>query len=89
MTTLPLNGQDWTESEQAEIRRQSCVMRPRAGLGISHMDGGDPWCIIYDEQRQRIPLHIARIERQYVVVWREQRVAKTQSVPPSTSPLTG
>jgi hypothetical protein len=39
---------------------------------------GDPWCIIYDQHQQSIILHIARIDRQYVVVWpREQRSTKS------------
>ena len=35
----------------------------------SYTDAGDPWCVIYDRQQHRIILHIARIERRYVVVW--------------------
>ena len=47
-------------------------------LECSHTDVGDPWCIVYDQEEHRIILHIARIERQYVVVWPgENRSAKT------------
>jgi hypothetical protein len=46
-------------------------------LECSQTDAGDPWCIIYDQQ-QGIILHIARMDRQYVVVCpREQRSEKT------------
>ena len=37
-------------------------------MECSHTDAGDPWCIIYDRQEHRIVLHIARIDRRYVVV---------------------
>jgi hypothetical protein len=47
-------------------------------LECSHTDVGDPWCIVYDREEHRIILHIARIERHYVVVWPgENRSAKT------------
>jgi hypothetical protein len=80
MTTRPLRTQDWTESERAEIRRleKVCDAFEHWTLECSHTDIGDPRCIIYDRQDDRIVLHIARIQRQYVVVWpREQRSAKT------------
>ena len=41
----------------------------RWSLDCDHTDAGDPWCVIYDQQHHRIVLHIARIERRYVVVW--------------------
>jgi hypothetical protein len=79
MTTRSLPGQDWTESERAEIRRleKVCDASEHWTLECSQTDIGDPWCIVYDREYRRIILHIARIERQYVVVWpREQRSAK-------------
>jgi len=80
MITRPLPDQDWTESERAEIRRleKVCDASEHWTLECSQTDIGDPWCIVYDREHQRIILHIARIESQYVVVWpREQRSAKT------------
>ena len=38
-------------------------------MECSHTDAGDPWCVIYDQQQHRIILHIARIDRRYVLVW--------------------
>ena len=38
-------------------------------MECSHTDAGDPWCVIYDRREHRIVLHIARIDRRYVVVW--------------------
>jgi hypothetical protein len=80
MTTRPLPDQDWTDSERAEIRRleKVCNASEHWTLECSQTDTGDPWCVVYDREHHRIILHIARIERQYVVVWpREQRSAKT------------
>jgi hypothetical protein len=58
-------------------------------LECSHTDVGDPWCIVYDQEEHRIILHIARIERQYVVVWPgENRSAKT-AIMGSKGPLNG
>ena len=66
----PRNGHDWTDEERAQIRRIEQVCRDVAHweLECSHTDAGDPWCVIYDQQEHRIVLHIARIDRRYVVV---------------------
>ena len=80
MTPLPPSRQDWSESERAELRRLEmvCEATDHWKLECSHTDVGDPWCIVYDQEEHRIILHIARIERQYVVVWPgENRSAKT------------
>jgi hypothetical protein len=80
MAIPPPPGADWTADERAEIRRleQLCHGFQDWDLECSHTDAGDPWCIIYDQHQQSIIFHIARIDRQYVVVWpREQRCEKT------------
>ncbi len=66
----PGNGRDWTEEERAQIRRleEVCQNTAHWKLEYSHTDAGDPWCIIYDQQQHRIVLHIARIDRRYIVV---------------------
>jgi hypothetical protein len=71
MTTVPPSGQDWTNSERAELRRleKLCDASDRWTFECSQTDVGDPWCIIYDPEECRIVLHIARIERHYLVVW--------------------
>ena len=54
------------------------MTHPHWTLECSQTDIGDPWCVVYDREHHRIILHIARIDRQYVVVWpREQRSEKT------------
>jgi hypothetical protein len=37
-------------------------------LECGHAGERDPWCIIYDQPHHRIVIHIARIDRRYVVV---------------------
>ncbi len=66
----PGNGRDWTDEERAQIRRleQVCRDAPHWEMECSHTDAGDPWCVIYDRHEHRIVLHIARIDRRYVVV---------------------
>jgi hypothetical protein len=80
MAIPPRPGSDWTDGEKAEIRQleQLCHASEDWSLECSHTDAGDPWCIIYDQHQQGIILHIARIDRRYVLVWpREQRSEKT------------
>ncbi len=63
-------GGDWTDAEMAEIDRLRAVCQRSQDweLECDHTDAGDPWCIIYDRDRARIVLHIARIDRSYVIV---------------------
>jgi hypothetical protein len=80
MGIVPFPGQDWTADERAEIGRLEKVCEASDGwtLECSHTDAGDPWCIVYDRYDYRIVLHIARINREYVLVWPcEQRSTKT------------
>ena len=67
----PTPGTDLTDDERAQIDRLKALCRRTDAweLECSHTDAGDPWCIVYDRQRHRIMLHIARIDRRYVVVW--------------------
>ena len=67
----PLPGTDWTEDERAHIERLEGLCRSveHWEMECSFTDAGDPWCVIYDRQEDRIVLHIARIDRRYVVVW--------------------
>ena len=36
-------------------------------LECAHTDEGDPWCIVYDRERELVVLHIARIDSRYVM----------------------
>jgi hypothetical protein len=70
MSIVPFPGTDWTNDERAEIRRLElvCDASEEWSLECSHTDAGDPWCVVYDRHQERIILHIARIDRQYVLV---------------------
>jgi hypothetical protein len=40
---------------------------PSWNLTAGQTDEGDPWCIVYDREREQVVLHIARINRRYVM----------------------
>lgn len=80
----PSSGHEWTKYELAEIGRLRKAYESFEGwqLECSHTDEGDPWCIIYDQLNQRPILHVARIDRRYVVAWPAERVSKwTATIP--------
>src|SRR4051794_33754073 len=60
---------DWTEQELCEIDRIRARCSPHSSLELqcSHTDQGDPWCIVFDREREEIILHIARIDCRYVM----------------------
>jgi hypothetical protein len=48
----------------------------------THTNAGDPWCVVYDQWRHRVILHIARTDLQYVVALpREDRTEKKRTMP--------
>ena len=65
----PLPGTNWTDRERAEIDRLEAYCRELGHLGLecTHTDVGDPFCIVYGEHPENVVLHIARIDRRYVV----------------------
>jgi hypothetical protein len=71
----PSPGTDWTEDERTHIGRLETLCRrvEHWEMECSFTDACDPWCVIYDRHEHRIVLHIARIDRRYVVVWPSQR----------------
>ena len=62
---------EWTDGEQREIERlqMKCDRARTWGLECSHTDEGDPWCIIHDIENETVLLHIARIQREYVIAF--------------------
>jgi hypothetical protein len=67
----PPSGVGWTDVELAEIERLKRLCRGPKGweLVCDQSDAGDPWTIIYDRTEERIIVHIARINRRYIVVF--------------------
>jgi len=66
----PKSGQRWTDGERAEMRRLevACQDFSHWQFECDHTDAGDPWCVVYDLQSRQTVLHIARIDRRYIVV---------------------
>jgi hypothetical protein len=67
---LPPMREDWTEAEQIELERLRVDVQDVAfaEFECNHTDEGDPWCVIHDRDNDTIIVHIARINRRYVVV---------------------
>jgi hypothetical protein len=73
----PSAGREWTEAELVEIRRLkgSCERHGHQKLTCDQTDAGDPWCVIYDRTSDNTLLHLARIDRRYVVVFLRNKTA--------------
>jgi hypothetical protein len=73
MSKLAPSGSDWNENEREHIGRLAAVCREAADweMECNRSDAGDPWCIVYDRKRDRTVLHLARIDRRYLIVWPE------------------
>ena len=72
---ISLPRRDWTEAEDAEIARLAKTCATRFQLECSHTDEGDPWCVVRESRSSTIIVHVAKIDRRYVVVFegRSQR----------------
>jgi hypothetical protein len=66
----PIHHGCWSISERVQIDRVRFICEKSSKLEFDggHSDEGDPWCIVYNRQREQVVLHIARIDRWYVVV---------------------
>ena len=67
---VPIRGVRGTRSGQfsrSERIRAECAPLPGFELECAHTDEGDPWCIVYDRERELVVLHIARIDSRYVM----------------------
>jgi hypothetical protein len=65
----PLGGQNWTHEELIELARleTTCHGVDSRQFAFGNTDEGDPWCVIYNQRQQRAEVHVARIDRHYVV----------------------
>jgi hypothetical protein len=59
----------WSIPERIQIERirYVCDKCPQLELDGGQTDEGDPWVLVYDCDREQVVLHIARIERRYVM----------------------
>jgi hypothetical protein len=66
----PKTGDYWNEAELIEIERlqSACKAVNHWQMDCDRTDAGDPWCVVYDREKHTTVVHIARIDRRYVVV---------------------
>ena len=60
----------WSTPEQIQIERirYLCEKCPQLEFDCGQTDEGDPWFIVYDCERNEVAIHIARIDRRYIMV---------------------
>ena len=65
----PLHG-CWSVPERIQIERirYLCEKCPQLEFDGGKTDEDDPWFLVYDRDREQVVLHIARIDRRYVMV---------------------
>jgi hypothetical protein len=72
LSGLPPGQADWSDREGREIARirAACADHPPLELEGGRTDEGDPWLIVcaHEPGRECIVLHLARIDRCYVIV---------------------
>jgi hypothetical protein len=68
LSVTPRRG-DWTPQELCELDRIRARCSPRSTfeLQCSQTDEGDPWCIVYDREREQVVVHLARVDDRYVM----------------------
>jgi hypothetical protein len=66
----PIHPGCWSIPERIQIERirNLCERCPQLEFDSGQTDEGDPWCIVYDREREQVALHIARVDRRYVIV---------------------
>jgi hypothetical protein len=66
----PIDHGCWSVPERIQIQRirYLCEKSPQLEFDGGQTDEGDPWFIVYDCERKQVLLHIARIDRRYVIV---------------------
>ena len=65
----PIDHGCWSVPERIQIERirHLCEGSPELDFDGGQTDEGDPWFIVYDRVHEQVVLHIARIERRYVM----------------------
>jgi len=60
----------WSVPERIQIERirNLCEKCSQVEFDGGQTDEGDPWFIVYDCERNELVLHIARIDRRYVLI---------------------
>jgi hypothetical protein len=79
--------QGWSRRELLEIGRvRAASERCLLELVSGESDEADPWCVVCDQEGERVLLHIARIDRRYVIArpCRSRRPQRTTSITAAT-----
>ena len=66
----PIDFGRWSIPERIQIERirYLCEKCPQLEFDGGQTDEGDPWFIVYDHEHDLVVVHIARIDRRYVVL---------------------
>jgi hypothetical protein len=68
---------NWTSNEKLELDRlRTAYPSPQFEIECNSTEDGDPWCVVSDPSLDRVIVHIARIERSYVVIQLERNFSK-------------
>jgi hypothetical protein len=74
---FPEASVDWTSNEKLELERlRDAYPSPQFEMECDSTEDGDPWCVVSDPTLDRVIVHIARIERSYVVIFPERNLSK-------------
>ena len=85
--TPPAHGRGWSQRELREINRirVACGNQFYVELAFGESDEGDPWCIVWEQEGERVVLHIARIDSCYVIAGPcRSRLQRTTSITAAT-----
>ena len=65
----PIDHGCWSVPERIQVERirYLCEESPELDFDGGQTDEGDPWFIVYDRVHEQVVLHVARIERRYVM----------------------
>lgn len=74
---FPDTSVDWTSNERLELERlRDAYPSPQFEIECNSTEDGDPWCVVSDPTLDRVIIHIARIERSYVLIFPEKNLSK-------------
>ena len=78
----PIHHGGWSIPERIQIERirYLCEKCPQLEFDGGQTDEGDPWFIAYDREREQVVLHVARIDRRYVMVQATRRKLLTATI---------
>ena len=74
---FPEASVNWTSNEKLELERlRTAYPSPQFEMECDLTEDGDPWCVVSDSGLDRIIVHIARIGRNYIIIFPERNMSK-------------